>query len=90
LKKNPDLQVIGLHTLFEHYAAMSPVAGSVHPRISLTCPIGVDEAAEGVSTRFTTSQHRRFADPLCARSGLRIDRCCEAAASPARGVRQVN
>jgi len=25
--------------LFEHYAAMSPVAGSVHPRISLTFPI---------------------------------------------------
>jgi hypothetical protein len=38
-KKNSDLQVIGLHTLFEHYAAMSPVAGSVHPRISLTFPI---------------------------------------------------
>jgi hypothetical protein len=25
--------------LFEHNAAMSPVAGSVHPRISLTFPI---------------------------------------------------
>jgi len=38
-QKNSDLQVIRLHTLFEHYVAMSPVAGSVHPRISLTFPI---------------------------------------------------
>jgi peroxiredoxin len=32
LFKHSDLQVIGLHTVFEHHAA--GVAGSVHPRIS--------------------------------------------------------
>jgi peroxiredoxin len=43
-----DLQVIGLHTVFEHHAAMTPVSleAFIH-EYRLTFPIGVDEAAEG-------------------------------------------
>jgi peroxiredoxin len=45
--KNSDLQVIGLHTVFEHHAAMTPVSleAFIH-EYRLTFPIGVDEAAE--------------------------------------------
>lgn len=41
-----DLQVIGLHTVFEHHAAMSPVSlkAFIH-EYRLTFPIGVDTAA---------------------------------------------
>ncbi|MGI9476008.1 MAG: peroxiredoxin family protein [Hyphomicrobiaceae bacterium] len=40
-----DLQVIGLHTVFEHHAAMTPVAlkAFIH-EYRLTFPIGVDTA----------------------------------------------
>jgi len=42
-----DLQVIGLHTVFEHHAAMTPVSleAFIH-EYRLTFPIGVDEAGE--------------------------------------------
>jgi peroxiredoxin len=48
LFKNTDLQVIGLHTVFEHHAAMTPVSlkAFVHEN-RLTFPIGVDTAGEG-------------------------------------------
>ena len=41
--RNSDLQVIGLHTVFEHHAAMTPVSlkAFVHEN-RLTFPIGVD------------------------------------------------
>ena len=41
--KNTDLQVIGLHTVFEHHEAMKPVSlkAFVHEN-KLTFPIGVD------------------------------------------------
>lgn len=47
--RNSDLQVIGLHTVFEHHAAMTPVSlkAFVHEN-RLTFPIGVDTA--GVDT----------------------------------------
>lgn len=47
LFKPSDLQVIGLHTVFEHHAAMTPVSleAFIH-EYRLTFPIGVDEAAE--------------------------------------------
>ncbi len=40
-----DLQVIGLHTVFEHHAAMTPVSleAFIH-EYRLTMPIGVDQA----------------------------------------------
>src|SRR5580698_2445905 len=50
LFKHSDLQVIGLHTVFEHHAAMTPLSleAFIH-EYRLTFPIGVDEAAEGVA-----------------------------------------
>ncbi len=43
--RDTDLQVIGLHTVFEHHEAMTPVAleAFVH-EYRLTFPIGIDEA----------------------------------------------
>jgi peroxiredoxin len=46
LFRNTDLAVIGLHTVFEHHAAMAPVSleAFIH-EYRLTFPIGVDEAS---------------------------------------------
>lgn len=48
LFKDTDLQVIALHTVFEHHLAMTPVslAAFVH-EYRLTMPIGVDEPGKG-------------------------------------------
>jgi len=45
---NTDLKVIGLHTVFEHHAAMTPVTlkAFIH-EYRLTSPIGVDQAGDG-------------------------------------------
>ena len=45
---NTDLCVIGLHTVFEHHAAMTPVSleAFIH-EYRLTFPIGVDQQMEG-------------------------------------------
>jgi peroxiredoxin len=47
LFRRSDLQVTGLHTVFEHHAAMSPVSleAFIH-EYRLTFPIGVDEAGQ--------------------------------------------
>jgi peroxiredoxin len=47
LLRKTDLAVIGLHTVFEHHAAMTPVSleAFIH-EYRLTFPIGVDEASE--------------------------------------------
>lgn len=48
--KNSDLQVIGLHTVFEHHAAMTPVAlqAFLH-EYRITHPVGVDQpGADGI------------------------------------------
>lgn len=43
--RETDLQVIGLHTVFEHHAAMTPDALEAFiAEYGLTMPIGVDEA----------------------------------------------
>jgi peroxiredoxin len=44
----PDIAVIGLHTVFEHHAAMTPVAleAFIH-EYRLSFPIGFDEPGEG-------------------------------------------
>lgn len=47
LFRNTDLAVIGLHTVFEHHAAMTPVSleAYIH-EYQLSFPIGVDQAGE--------------------------------------------
>ena len=47
LFRNSDLQVIGLHTVFEHHAAMSEIAleAFIH-EYRLTLPIGVDRPGD--------------------------------------------
>src|SRR3954453_20287592 len=54
---NSDLQVIGLHTVFEHHAAMTPVSleAFIH-EYRLTFPIGVDQAIEGSEMPVTMSR----------------------------------
>jgi len=44
--RETDLQVIGLHTVFEHHAAMAPATlDAFIAEYGLTMPIGIDEAA---------------------------------------------
>lgn len=47
--RNSDLQVIGLHTVFEHHAAMTPVSlqAFLH-EYRITHPVGVDQPGEGL------------------------------------------
>jgi thiol-disulfide isomerase/thioredoxin len=49
-----DLQVIGLHTVFEHHAAMMPVSleAFIHEN-RLSFPIGVDQAGDGTPVPVT-------------------------------------
>ncbi len=56
--RNTDLQVIGLHTVFEHHAAMTPVSlkAFVH-EIRLTFPIGVDIAGENTPIPVTMAAY---------------------------------
>src|SRR6201995_2973230 len=58
LFKHSDLQVIGLHSVFEHHAAMTPVSLEAFiPEYRLTFPIGVDEAADGTPMPVTMSRY---------------------------------
>jgi len=47
MKNRADVAVIGLHTVFEHHAAMTPISleAFIH-EYRLTFPIGVDESAQ--------------------------------------------
>jgi peroxiredoxin len=68
-----DLQVIGLHTVFEHHAAMSPVSlqAFIH-EYRLTFPIGVDEAGEGTPIPVTMGRYAMQGTPtsiLVSRGG---------------------
>jgi peroxiredoxin len=58
LFKHSDLQVIGLHTVFEHHAAMTPLAleAFIH-EYRLTFPIGIDEAVEGTPIPITMGRY---------------------------------
>ena len=53
-----ELQVIGLHTVFEHHAAMTPVslAAFIH-EYRLTFPIGVDVTVEGTPIPATMARY---------------------------------
>jgi peroxiredoxin len=55
---NTDLEVIGLHAVFEHHAAMTPVslAAFIH-EYGLTFPIGVDAPVEGTPIPATMGRY---------------------------------
>lgn len=53
-----DLQIIGLHTVFEHHAAMSPVTlqAFLH-EYRLKSPVGVDRAEDGADIPVTMRRY---------------------------------
>jgi peroxiredoxin len=55
---NDDIVVIGLHTVFEHHAAMTPVSleAFIH-EYRLTMPIGVDQAGDGTPIPLTMQRY---------------------------------
>lgn len=58
------LQVIGLHTFFEHHAAMTPVALQAFiPEYHLTMPIGVDQAGDGTLIPVTMGRFQMRGTP---------------------------
>ena len=72
--RNTDLQVIGLHTVFEHHAAMTPVslAAFIHEN-RLTFPIGVDAPGEGTPLPVTMGRYQMQGTPtsiLIDRNGM--------------------
>jgi peroxiredoxin len=62
--RNTDLAVIGLHTVFEHHAAMTPVSleAFIH-EYRLTFPIGVDEAGDGTPVPVTMQRYQMQGTP---------------------------
>ena len=58
LFRGADLAVIGLHTVFEHHAAMTPVSleAFIH-EYRLSFPIGVDQAGEGTPIPVTMQRY---------------------------------
>lgn len=64
LFRNTDLQVLGLHTVFEHHAAMMPVSleAFIH-EYGLTFPIGVDEPGTGTPVPVTMDRYRMRGTP---------------------------
>ncbi len=73
LFRNTDLTVIGLHTVFEHHAAMTPVSleAFIH-EYRLTFPIGVDQPGDGVPIPVTMQRYQMQGTPtsiLISRDG---------------------
>jgi len=66
LSRNTDLAVIGLHTVFEHHAAMTPVSleAFIH-EYRLTFPIGVDQASENDPIPVTMRRYQMRGTPSC-------------------------
>ena len=66
LFRNTDLAVIGLHTVFEHHAAMTPVSleAFIH-EYRLTFPIGVDQASENDPIPITMRRYQMRGTPSC-------------------------
>jgi peroxiredoxin len=64
LFRETDLQVIGLHTVFEHHAAMTPVSleAFIH-EYRLSFPIGVDEAGQGTPLPVTMGRYAMRGTP---------------------------
>jgi hypothetical protein len=59
-----DLAVIGLHTVFEHHAAMTPVSleAFIH-EYRLSFPIGVDQPGEGTPIPVTMQRYQMQGTP---------------------------
>ncbi|MCC8939580.1 TlpA family protein disulfide reductase [Bradyrhizobium sp. Arg68] len=73
LFKHSDLQVIGLHTVFEHHDAMTPVSleAFIH-EYRLTFPIGVDQPGEDTPIPVTMQRYGMQGTPtsiLIGRNG---------------------
>ncbi|WP_424361830.1 peroxiredoxin family protein [Methylocystis parvus] len=66
LFRNTDLTVIGLHTVFEHHAAMTPVSleAFIH-EYRLTFPIGVDQASDDSPAPVTMRRYEMRGTPTC-------------------------
>lgn len=66
LFRNTDLAVIGLHTVFEHHAAMRPVSleAFIH-EYRLAFPIGVDEASDEGPIPVTMRRYEMRGTPSC-------------------------
>ena len=69
----PELQVVGLHTVFEHHAAMTPVSleAFLH-EYRITFPVGVDRAVPGDTVPSTMRRYELRGTPslvLVDRSG---------------------
>ncbi|MGL4243269.1 MAG: peroxiredoxin family protein [Beijerinckiaceae bacterium] len=64
------LRVIGLHTVFEHHAAMTPVSleAFIH-EYRLTFPIGVDRPGEGPPIPVTMERYGFRGTPSCVLIG---------------------
>jgi len=64
LFRDSDLAVIGLHTVFEHHAAMTPVSleAFIH-EYRLTFPIGVDQPAENGTIPVTMARYEMRGTP---------------------------
>jgi peroxiredoxin len=64
LFRDSDLAVIGLHTVFEHHAAMTPVSleAFIH-EYRLTFPIGVDQPAENGPIPVTMARYEMRGTP---------------------------
>ncbi len=62
--RNTELAVIGLHTVFEHHAAMSPVSleAFIH-EYRLTYPIGVDKEVPGSLIPATMQRYQMRGTP---------------------------
>lgn len=62
--RNTDLAVIGLHSVFEHHAAMTPISleAFIH-EYRLTFPIGVDQPAESGPIPITMQRYRLQGTP---------------------------
>jgi peroxiredoxin len=72
--RGSDLQVIGLHTVFEHHAAMTPVslAAFIH-EYRLSIPIGVDQPRDGSPMPVTMERYAMQGTPtaiLIGRDGI--------------------
>lgn len=63
---NADLAVIGVHTVFEHHAAMTPVSleAFIH-EYRLTFPIGVDQQGEDGPIPVTMRRYEMRGTPSC-------------------------
>jgi len=66
LFRNTDLAVIGLHTVFEHHTAMTPVSleAFIH-EYRLTFPIGVDQASDDSPAPVTMRRYEMRGTPTC-------------------------